>query len=81
MPDSRIDFSDAPESTNADLERARRVGRPRSPYAKHLIAIRIDPRLLARLRRIARDKQKPYQTLIHEFLDKAAQKAAKGSAS
>jgi uncharacterized protein (DUF4415 family) len=81
MPDSRIDFSDAPESSEAELGRARRVGRPRSPYAKQLIAIRIDPRLLAQLRRIARNKQKPYQTLIHEFLDKAARNAAKGRAS
>ncbi|HXQ26627.1 MAG TPA: BrnA antitoxin family protein [Candidatus Acidoferrales bacterium] len=81
MPDDRIDFSDIPESTDAELKRARRVGRPRSPYAKQLIAIRIDPRLLARLRNLARSKQKPYQTLIQEFLEKAAQKTAKGRAS
>jgi uncharacterized protein (DUF4415 family) len=72
MPDSKIDFSDIPESTDAELKRARRVGRPRSPYAKQLIAIRIDPRLLARLRRLARIRQKPYQTLVHELLEKAA---------
>ena len=72
IPDSRIDFSDIPESTNAELKRARRVGRPKSAYAKQLIAIRVDPRLLARLRRLARSKQKPYQTLIHELLEKAA---------
>jgi uncharacterized protein (DUF4415 family) len=72
IPDSRIDFSDAPESTDAELKRARPVGRPRSPYAKQLIAIRLDPRLLARLKRLARIRQKPYQTLIHELLEKAA---------
>ena len=72
MPDSRIDFSDIPESTNAELKHARRVGRPKSDHAKQLIAIRVDPRLLARLRRLARNKQKPYQTLIHELLEKAA---------
>jgi uncharacterized protein (DUF4415 family) len=72
MPDSRIDFSDIQESTGKELKRARRVGRPKSVHAKQLIAIRIDPRLLARLRRLARSKQKPYQTLIHELLDKAA---------
>ena len=49
------------------------VGRPKSPYAKQLIAIRIDPRLLlARLRRLARRRQKPYQTMIHELLERAA---------
>jgi predicted DNA binding CopG/RHH family protein len=37
-----------------------------------LIAIRLDPRLLGRLRRLARSKEKPYQTLIHELLEKAA---------
>ena len=74
MPDERIDFSDIPESTDAELKHARRVGRPRSPHAKQLIAIRIDPRLLARLRRLARNRQKPYQTLIHELLESAAKR-------
>jgi uncharacterized protein (DUF4415 family) len=73
-PDAQIDFSDVPESTDAELRRARRVGRPKSTHAKQLIAIRIDPRLLARLRRIARGRRKPYQTLIHELLDRAARK-------
>jgi uncharacterized protein (DUF4415 family) len=72
MPDSRIDFSDIPESTDAELKRARRVGRPKSAHAKQLIAIRIDPRLLARLRRLARRRQQPYQTMIHELLERAA---------
>ena len=72
IPLGKIDFSDIPESTDAELKRARRVGRPKSPHAKQLIAIRVDPRLLARLRRLARSKQKPYQTLIHELLEKAA---------
>jgi uncharacterized protein (DUF4415 family) len=72
IPDARIDFSDIPESTDAELKSARRVGRPKSAHAKQLIAIRLDPRLLARLRRLARSKDKPYQTLIHELLEKAA---------
>lgn len=75
IPDSRIDFSDIPESTGAELKRARRVGRPKSAHAKQLIAIRLDPRLLARLRSLARSKEKPYQTLIHELLEKAARAA------
>src|ERR1700688_1666269 len=72
MPDSRIDFTDIPESSDAELKRARRVGRPKSAHAKQLIAIRIDPRLLARLRRLARRRQQPYQTMIHELLERAA---------
>jgi uncharacterized protein (DUF4415 family) len=76
IPDSRINFSDIPESTEEELKRARRVGRPKSPFAKQLIAIRIDPRLLARLRRLARRSQKPYQTMIHELLERAANRPA-----
>jgi len=59
MPDSRIDFSDIPESTDAELKRAVRVGRPRTGDAKQLIAIRISPRLLAQLRRLAAKQSNP----------------------
>jgi predicted DNA binding CopG/RHH family protein len=76
MPDSKIDFSDIPESTGEELRRARRVGRPASGNAKQLIAIRIAPRLLAQLRRLASKQSKPYQTLIHELLERATQKVA-----
>jgi predicted DNA binding CopG/RHH family protein len=76
MPDSQIDFSDITESTEAELKRARRVGRPKSGSAKQLIAIRSSPRLLARLRRLAARQSEPYQTLIHELLEKAAIRAA-----
>ena len=72
MPDSAIDFSDIPESTHEELRKARRVGRPRNSDAKLLIAIRIRPSLLAKIRRAAKHEGKPYQTLIHEILEKAA---------
>lgn len=67
-----IDFSDIPESTAAELRGARRVGRPRTGKAKQLIALRISPQLLAQLRRLAAKQDKPYQTLIHELLEKSA---------
>ncbi len=76
MPDSAIDFSDIPESTDAELKRARRVGRPRSAEAKQLIAIRIHPRVLARLQAMARQQEKPYQTLINEILEQATRGVA-----
>ena len=76
IPDSQIDFSDIPEATDEELKGARRVGRPRSGAAKQLIAIRVDPKLLASLRRMAAKLGKPYQTLIHELLEKAARRAA-----
>jgi predicted DNA binding CopG/RHH family protein len=72
ISDRHIDFSDIPQSTGAELKRARRVGRPKTGNAKQLIAIRIAPQLLARLRRLAAKRCKPYQTLIHELLERAA---------
>src|SRR6266699_457116 len=51
MPDSMLDLTDIPEATDAQLRRARRVGRPSTGNAKQLIAIRISPKVLARLRR------------------------------
>jgi predicted DNA binding CopG/RHH family protein len=76
MPDSKIDLSDIPELTDEQLRRARRVGRPVTGYAKHLIAIRISPALLAKIRRLAAKQSKPYQTLIHEMLERATKKVA-----
>ena len=76
IPDSQIDFSDIPEATDEELKRARRVGRPKSGSAKQLIAIRVDPKLLASLRKMAAKLGRPYQTLIHELLEKATGRAA-----
>jgi uncharacterized protein (DUF4415 family) len=77
IPDSRIDFSDIPESTDEELRRARRVGRPRTGKPqRQLIAIRIDPVLLKKLRDLAAKREKPYQTFIHELLERAAKTAA-----
>ena len=74
MPDRAPDLADIPEATDEQLCRARRVGRPVTGYAKHLIAIRISPRVLDRLRRLAAKQSKPYQTYIHEILERAAKK-------
>lgn len=64
--------SDIPESTAEELRRARRVGRSSSGLAKQLIAIRLSPRLLSQLRKMAAKRGKPYQTLIHELLEETA---------
>ena len=76
IPDSEIDFSDIPELSDEQLKRMRRIGRPSTGMAKQLIAIRLSPRLLATLRQMAAKRGKPYQTLIHELLEKAASHAA-----
>jgi uncharacterized protein (DUF4415 family) len=62
-PDREIDFPDIPESTDEELRRARRVGRPKSGAAKQLIAIRLSPQLLATLRKLAAKQKKPPRTL------------------
>jgi hypothetical protein len=67
-----IDFSDIPEATDAELKRARRVGRPRTGKAKQLNR---SARLAAASRPatpLAAKQDKPYQTLIHDLLEKAA---------
>jgi uncharacterized protein (DUF4415 family) len=69
MPDRNLDFSDIPEATASELSQARRVVRPRRETTTQLIAIRIDPGLLASLRRMATRLGKPYQTLVSRDRD------------
>ncbi|HSE60475.1 MAG TPA: BrnA antitoxin family protein [Nitrospiraceae bacterium] len=73
----KIDYSDIPPLSDKQLALMRRVGRPPlGDEAKQLIAIRLAPRLLAQLRKMAAKQGKPYQTLIHELLEKATSRAA-----
>jgi len=76
MADTEIDFSDIPESTDEELRKARRVGRPRSTMTKQLIAIRLDPNLIDRLKKLAKSEEVPYQTLIHKLLEEAVEDVA-----
>ncbi len=76
MQDKDIDFSDIPESSDDELHRARRVGRPATGKAKQLIAIRISPEVLQKLKKLAAKSDKPYQTLINELLESATKKIA-----
>ncbi len=71
MPDRKIDFSDLPELSDQQLKGARQVGRPPTGPAKQLIALRVSPALLATLKSMAKRKKVPYQTLMHELLEKA----------
>lgn len=77
MPDAEIDFSDIPESTDRELKSARRVGRPKSGKpVRQLIAIRVDPKVLEKIRKIAKEKDIPYQSFIHQLLEKATKGVA-----
>lgn len=72
-----IDYSDVPEASDEQLRSMRRVGRPPiGASAKHLIAIRIDPDVLIRVRRQAKETGVGYQTLINDVLAKYAQRLA-----
>ena len=65
----RIDFSDIPDSTPEQLKAMRRVGRPPlGDQPRELIAIRVDPHVLAEFRKEARRRRVGYQTLINEVL-------------
>lgn len=65
----KIDFSDLPEASGAQLRAMRRVGRPPlGARARQLIAIRLDPEVLARFRKEAKRRNIGYQTLINKAL-------------
>jgi uncharacterized protein (DUF4415 family) len=70
MPARRkIDFSDLPEASGTQLRGMRRVGRPPlGSRARRLIAIRLDPEVLARFRKEAKRRNIGYQTLINKAL-------------
>ena len=77
IPDSQIDFSDIPEITEEQIRNGFRPGRPllgSSP--RMMIAIRIDPAVLKKLKSYADKKGKRYQTLINEILGKFVKKEA-----
>ena len=74
--DEELDFTDLPKLTASQLKRAKRVGRPKSENPKQLIAVRISPNLLYALRMMAKKRKRPYQTLMHELLERAVKEAA-----
>ena len=68
-PKRKIDFSDIPDSSPEQLRTMRRVGRPPlGDRARQLIAIRVDPDVLAQFRKEARRRRVGYQTLMNEAL-------------
>lgn len=73
----RIDYSDIVAASEEQLRTMRRVGRPPAgTAAKHLIAIRIDPDVLIRVRRRAKQAGVGYQTLINDVLARYANRLA-----
>lgn len=74
----KIDYSDIPAMSETQLASMRRVGRPHlSPAgAREMIAIRIDPTVIAGFRREAKRRGVGYQTLINEVLARHVPKAS-----
>lgn len=71
VADREIDFSDIPELSEEQLRSMRRLGRPPvGGTTKIPIAFRVHPKLLARIRRMAAARGVPYQTFMHDLLDK-----------
>ena len=71
----RIDFSDIPDSSPAQLRTMRRVGRPPlGAQARQLIAIRLDAQVLEQFRKEARRRRVGYQALINEVLAQHAKR-------
>ena len=71
----KIDFSDIPEVSAAQLSAMKRVGRPPiGDQARQLIAIRLDSGVLDVLRKEADRRKVGYQTWINEVLAKHARK-------
>ena len=73
----KIDFSDIPELSDRQLSSMRRVGRPTLvDEPRKLIAIRLDAKVLGWLRKTAKKKGLPYQSLVNEILASEMRKAS-----
>ena len=71
----KIDFSEIPDSSPAQLKAMRRVGRPPlGDEPRQLIAIRVDAGVLDQFRKEARRRRVGYQTLINEVLARHVRK-------
>ncbi len=78
ISDSDIDYSDIPELSDEQLRAMRRVGRPAVGDATKIpISFRINPNLLERIRAIAEGRGEPYQSFMHDLLEKAAARHTK----
>lgn len=71
IPDHDIDFTDLSEFSDKQLAAMKPLGRPLLGSApRKLIAVRIDPIVLHKLRREAKKKGAKYQSLINDILAK-----------
>ena len=77
IPDSEIDYSDIPPLSDEQLAVMRPLGRPiLGAFRRKLIAVRLDPVVLAKLKLEAKSRGTKYQTLINDILAKHVKKKA-----
>jgi uncharacterized protein (DUF4415 family) len=79
IKDEDIDFSDVPELSNLQLKSMRRSGPGRPPLGdepRKMISIKLDTKLLLQLKVEAKKEGKPYQSLIHDILQRYIRKIA-----
>ena len=75
--DSKIDYSDIPPLSDAQLKAMKPFGRPLLGSApRQMIAVRLDPVVLEKLKKEAKRTGKPYQGLINEVLASFVKKVA-----
>ena len=72
----KIDFSNIPELSDKQLARMHRIGRPPlGDQPRKLIAIRLDPKVLAWVKVTAARREMPYQSLISDILAREMKEA------
>jgi len=76
--DASINFADIPELSENQLRSMRRIGRPPlGDTTRQMIAMRVDPKIIAAFREEAERRQIGYQTLIHEVLEAHVKRTAR----
>ena len=74
---NKIDYSDIPPLSKTQLASMRRIGRPPlGDGPRHLIAIRLDPKVLRWLKAVAAKRHVPYQSLINDLLSNEMKKVS-----
>lgn len=77
IPDASLDYSDIPLLSDQQLKVMKPLGRPLLGSApRKMVAVRLDPEVLAKLKQEAKRTGKPYQGLINEVLAKYVKKVA-----
>ncbi len=71
VKDSKIDYSDIPEFSAEQLKKPKRVGRPLvGESARQAISLRVESKVLNKIKKQAKNKGIDYQSLLNEISKK-----------